>query len=137
MDKTQLILLIVCSVLIGLSITWGILLQFRILTTLIPGYNRHAKNKDAIFFEKIYAKYVGLLIIITSILFGAVFAGLIFHIVWLIITAGAIGTVFAVFGIFYINSKSKPRKSKLLAIALDEDPNFLTDNDIDLSEFNL
>lgn len=135
MDSTQIILLIVFSILDGISILWGILLQFRILTILIPGYNRHAKSNQGIFFEKVYARYVGIFIIILSLFFGGVFAGLIFHYTAIVASFGAAGSIFAVGGIFYLTIKPKPRMAKLLAIAVEEDPEFIIRNEIDISIF--
>lgn len=115
---------------VAFLIIFGICLIFGKGGILIPGYNHKAKGANAVFFEKIYCKHVGIVVLVSSVLFSALFTGLVMKINWLTFTSGGVGVCVIFCMLVALKNNKKANIAILLAKELTKNPNCLTEEEI-------
>ena len=108
-----------------LLIIYGICLVFGKGSILIPGYNMKAKGTDAEFFEKIYCRYIGKIVLVLAVIFSLLFTGIIVPIRWLTYASGSVGICVFLGMVIALKASKRASVSLLLAKELSKNPNGL------------
>lgn len=109
----------------------GILLLNGKWSRIIPGYNVAATNPDAIFFEKIFCRYVGVYVLILNFFFALVFVGLMIESSLFAGISGGLGAVTALFGYVGLLNSTRVKRAVYLAKNLEKSPNCLKQEEIE------
>lgn len=110
---------------------YGICLLFGKGSILIPGYNMRAKGTDAKFFEKIYCRHVGKIVLVLAVIFSLLFTGIIVPIRWLTYLSGSVGICVFLCMVIALKCNKRASVSLLLAKELSRNPNGLTQEKIE------
>lgn len=122
---------IIPAVFVIFFLTAGIMFLKGKWSKIIPGYGISAKNQDAIFFERIFCRFVGIYVLIIDIFFALIFAGLVFDTAILSAISGGIGAAVAIFGYIGILNNTRAKRALFLAKNLEKNPRCLTVEEIE------
>ena len=109
----------------------GILLLCGKWSKIIPGYNVSATNADAIFFEKIFCRYVGVYVLVLNVFFALIFVGLIIKSSLLAGISGGFGAATALCGYVGLLNNTRVKRAVYLAKNLEKSPNCLSRDEIE------
>lgn len=109
----------------------GIMLLCGKWSKLIPGYNAAATNPDAVFFERIFCRYVGVYVLVLTFFFALVFAGLMIRSSLFAGISGGFGAATALFGYIGILNNTRVKRAVYLAKNLEKNPNCLKKEEVE------
>lgn len=124
------------AVFVALVVTFGVLLLFGKAAVLIPGYNITAKGEKAKFFERIFCRFVGVFVLVSTVFFCPLFVGIILRIQWLTGVSAGLGVCYFLFGYIYLYNNPKVKEAADLARILTCRPDYLDEYNIDTSKFD-
>ena len=116
---------------VAFLLVFGTLLMFGKGGILIPGYNHTAKGANAVFFEKVYCQHVGIIVLVSAVLFSALFTGLVMQINWLTFASGGVGVCVIFCMLVALKNNKKANVAVLLAKELTKNPHGLTEEEIE------